>query len=590
MKKQRVVLWGVAVALQFATSAMAQEFDVQGFLRMELAPKLTSDENPFNQNGNLFNGRLASRDSTLLGGGADTVVRGVPDGSDDADNWHNYFAVRAEIDVNAHFNDKWTGYAKLRAMYQPDTYDSFGDPNFYEVPFFNGRSSGTRLELAGKNYMLDLPAFYLDYADGPLWLRIGNQQIAWGESLFFRVLDVPNGLDLRRHLILDVVAEEFSDERLSAPAIRGSFRAGNWEFEAFTQMFTPSIIPNENTPYNLIPSQFVVQQQQGFDAVKDDINFGARIQAQFGDLGLQFIGVHRTNPDGVFRWAKSGVNRDLPGITGSGFVLQETPFEVSNQGVLSAQEWFTYAGITRLDGVQALNRAIGEFPDSALLGAVEVGDNFLLAGQELDLFFQLSGGLRGHIERMYEDEDIFGIGANYIVTADPSSFLDQLVIRSEVTFTPDKVFTSPDLRQDFLVEDEWAASLVFEKYHRFSNSFPATFMVAQYLYKSESDLLGRHLSGFSGSINGTPTGENNFQAVAFAIQQPFPNLVWRADLSVLYDLNGGTYVQPNLRWKPNNDFTLEVFGNFFASNGDNDDVFQGLEWADELGVRATWQF
>ncbi len=591
MTKRTIALCGAALlTLQQAASVSAVEIDIQGFIRAELAPKLTSDENPFNQNSNLFNGRLANRDSSLLGGAADTVIRGVPDGSGDANNWHNYFAMRTEIDFNAYFNDKWTGYAKVRGMYQPDTYDSFGDPNFYEVPFFNGNSSGSRLELAGSDYMLDLPAFYLDYADGPLWLRIGNQQIAWGESLFFRVLDVPNGLDLRRHLILDLVAEEFADERVSAPGIRGSVRAGNWEFEAFAQMFNPSIIPNENTPYNLIPSQFVVQQEQGFNEVKDDINFGARIQGQFGDLGMQFIAVRRTNPDGVFRWTTSNVNGDLPGIPGSGLALQATPFEVGNQGVLSAEEWFTYAGITRLDGVQALNRAIGEFPASALLGAFEVGDSFELASQELDLFFQLSGGLRGHIERRYREEDIFGVGANYILSAEPGSFLDQLVVRGEVTFTPDKTFTSPDLAQDFLVEDEWAGSLVLEKYHRFSNDFPATFMVLQYLYKSESDLAGRHLSGFGGSINNGPTGEDNFQAVAFAVQQAFPNLVWRVDLSVLYDLNGGSLIQPNVRWKPNNDYTVEVFANIITSDGGNNDIFEPLEWADELGIRLTWQF
>ena len=46
--------------------------------------------------------------------------------------------------------------------------------------------------------MVDLPAFYLDYNKGPLWVRVGNQQIAWGEALFFRVFDVVQGLDLRR--------------------------------------------------------------------------------------------------------------------------------------------------------------------------------------------------------------------------------------------------------------------------------------------------------------------------------------------------------------------------------------------------------
>ncbi|MEM1141470.1 MAG: hypothetical protein AAGI88_02710, partial [Pseudomonadota bacterium] len=110
------------------------------------------------------------------------------------------------------------------------------------------------------------------------------------------------------------------------------------------------------------------------------------------------------------------------------------------------------------------------------------------------------------------------------------------------------------------------------------------------LYKSESDLAGRHLSGFGGGVSNTPSGESSFQALAFAVQQPFPNLVWRADLSVLYDLNGGTLIQPNVRWKPNNSYTLEVFANILTSDGENDDIIEPLEWGDELGIRFSYQF
>ena len=45
-------------------------------------------------------------------------------------------------------------------------------------------------------------------------MRIGQQQITWGEALFFRVADIANGLGLRRHLFLDFGAEEYADERL----------------------------------------------------------------------------------------------------------------------------------------------------------------------------------------------------------------------------------------------------------------------------------------------------------------------------------------------------------------------------------------
>lgn len=579
------LLLGAALSVTaFAAPVLAADINVQGFIRQEGAVKLNSKENPFNQKGNLFNQRPVTLDSTLLGGGVTTATR--PIGR--ADNDANLMATRLEIDFQANLNENWSGFARMRGYFQPDIFDEYGSPDFFGTPLWGG-DRATLLEFNDKNYMVDLPALYLDYADGPLWLRFGNQQIAWGESLFFRVLDVPNGLDLRRHFMLDVISEEFADERVSSPAVRGSYRfSNNLEVEAFTQLFNPSILANPDTPYNVIPSQFTIQQKEGFKDTRGALNAGTRVEGQVGDVSVQFIAVNRRNPDGVFQWTRSGVNRDIPGLPGSGAILAETPFEVSDTGVYSAEEWFTYASMARLNGLSGFNAAISEFPSTALLGAVPM-PNRTLAAAELDLFFQLSP-LRGHIARTYPRENILGIGANYVVSAAPQSFFDQLVVRGEFTYTPDKKFTSPSLSRNLIEEDEYVASLVLEKYHRFTQDFPATFMVLQYLHKSESDMFGRHLSGMGGSTEELPSGISSFNAVAFAMQQPFPNLIWRADFSVLYDVRGGALVQPALRWKPNEAWTAEIFANIAMSDGGNDDIVSTIDWADELAFRLTYQF
>src|SRR3989338_7755202 len=245
-----------------APAAQAADYNVQGFVRQEPAIKLTDEENPYNQQGNIFNGQTVTLDSTPLPGGfVNTTTRPI----DQADNTFNLMATRVEVDFQANFNANWTGFAKMRGYFQPDVFDGYGDPEFFETDLWIG-GRGTFLETNGQNYMVDLPSLYLDFSDGPLWLRLGNQQIAWGESLFFRVLDVPNGLDLRRHLLLDLVAEEFADERVAAPGLRGSYRVTNdIEVEAFTQLFSPSVLANPDTPYNVIPSQFTIHQQEGFD-------------------------------------------------------------------------------------------------------------------------------------------------------------------------------------------------------------------------------------------------------------------------------------------------------------------------------------
>ena len=51
-----------------------------------------------------------------------------------------------------------------------------------------------------------------------------------------------------------------------------------------------------------------MHQEATFDDVDDEVNFGARLRGQIGELGLQFTYTDRMNPDGAFRWTESGNN------------------------------------------------------------------------------------------------------------------------------------------------------------------------------------------------------------------------------------------------------------------------------------------
>ena len=588
-----LVLAGAIIAP--VTASAEFNANTSGFIRLETAIKTTGDENRFNQTGIITNGVTVPRDSTMLGGFQDTATRDV---GGIADNTFNLLALRGELDSQLTFSDTWTGHVKVRGYYDPNEYDWLYLDNLFETPF-NG-DCGTRLEICGDEYMVDIPSLYADYSNGGFWARIGNQQIAWGETLFFRVLDVPNGLDLRRHGALDLAAEEYSDKRVHAPAVRTSFTFNSgWELEGFAQMAQPSILPTPNSPYNIIPDGFVVQQEQGYDAIDDKWNFGGRLRGQAGPFDLQFMAVRRYNPDGVFSWTESNINPGDFAGPGSGFVLSQTAFELSPIGVWSAFEWMTYAGDVRLNGMTALDTSIDEVqPGAGLLGAVNTEilsavlgcDQFTCAQQELDLFFQLLGPLRGHLQREYFEEDIFGTGITYVFNGKPGSFLDQLIVRFEATYTPDKIFTNPSLTQGYLEEDEWVTALVFEKYQRFSENIPSAYLVAQWMHKSQSDMFGRHVSGMGGAWNHVPTGSSDFDVLAFAVQQPLSDLIWRLDLSVLYDLEGGLWVQPAVRWKPNSAFTIEAFANIFSASSNNKNIIQTVDWANEIAFRLAWQF
>lgn len=591
-------------------SLLGMDYNISGFIRAEMAVKTVDEENPYNQRGNLFNGVAVERRGALPQTNLpllpqptinDTAVRnGIP-----ADNDFNFTQVRMENTIQLRFNSNWSSTIKLRGIFDAAAYEEFdpedvnseavgylyGEPNYFEYDDFETGGVQNRLEWAGEDYMIDIPTAYIDYQDGPLLIRAGNQQIAWGQALFFRVMDVANGLDLRRHLILDFASEEYADERISSPAIRASYQIGVWELDTFVQMFQPTIYPNPNTPYNVIASQFTIRDT--YDSVDEELNSGFRLKGSIGDIGLQFMYTNRINPDGVFRWTKSNVNRDAELVPGSGSTLAETPLEVDTTGVWSADEWFTYAAMARLDGIEGLNTLIREFPESQTLLAEEV-DSMEEARRELDFFFQASGsGFRGHIAREYFREDIFGTGFSYVFQGEPGSWTDQLILNFEVTYTPDRVFTNTNLSREYIVEDEIISALVLEKYQRFSRSFPATYFVFQWMHRTESDLFGRHLSGMGGDINNTPDGVDGWDGLVLALQQPFPGLVWRADFSMLYDTRGGLLVQPALKWKPSGDWNIEMFYTYLdGSLGDNpnENIIETIEWAEEFGMRVAYQF
>lgn len=621
-KQLKTILAGTLSLALLAPASLAYSADwyFSGFVRQEGAFSLDNDnQNPWNQAGNAYNGVATPNTVEQAFGMEGMTTR--PDSYSKTNDWNVMF-TRAELDIDVKFNDNLKFVGKIRALYAWDEYDTFnGDnPNYFETPLRG--DCATRLEICGDDYAIDLPSFYLDYSDGPLWLRVGNQQIAWGESLFFRVLDNPNGLDLRRHSAFDWASEEFSDKRVPALGVRGSYSFKNdWELEAWTQEFQPSVMSNENTPYNAITSTFVVQTEQGFDEVDDKWNFGVRLRGQIGELGLQFTYTNRYNPDGVYRWAASGVNPfekiGIPdpvadpstGVT-TGQLLSMTPFEpFSGIGIYTAEQWMNEAAGSRLNGAN-LQGLLNDFPVAQALTNDVLGqlglpantpvDNYALSTTILDAFFSAPAGglgdLRGHIERRYDREDIFGFGMNYMFFSEPDSFLDQLIVRFEATFTPNKTFTDPSLLgKGYLVEDEFVTSFVMEKYHRFSVDFPSTYMVFQWLHKSESDLFGRHLDGYGMTTNEAgdftkPKGRNGYDAISFALQQPSPSLLWRADLAVLWDLEGGYLVQPGLRYKPSKSVSAELFANFVGGGDDNMDAMSTFDFVEEVAFRLTYQF
>ncbi len=649
------ILPGIAYADgMFSNTFDSSSFSFGGFVRLEAAVKTSDKENPNNQRGNPYDSitvPAAQRTPYLPPTSSGTLLNnaGIPLNTSigtwstvpltafavdarrpvpPSNNLFNFHILRAEGEFGWNITSNMKLVGRLRTIVDPGHYSDFnggslngtneggisgGDPALYggAPNYFQYRTQGDNhplpLEWDGPNYQVYFPALFVDYNRGPLDLRVGEQSIAWGNAIFFRVFDTANGIDFRRHSILDYEQEEYSDKRVPAPAVRLSYQATDaLLLDGYVEKFQPTIYPNANTPYNIIPVQFTVHDD--YSNYESKLNYAARFVYTGSNFSFEGFAGRRYNPGGAFRWTASGVNKALPNSSpigavvnastvangGSGPLLAGTPFEASPGGVYSAAEWFHYAAMVRLNGLSGLNAAINDFQPSTGLVFASPANNMQEATNELNTFFTAAGGsLRGHIARDYFEEYNFGLGAGYTFSGPPGSLIDQLELHVEVRYTPDRTFTAPDLNTRFLRQDDWVGALILEKYQRFSSSFPATFMVLQYMHREHSDLFGRSLRGYGGSDTSVSKGVAGANYIVFAAQQPLPQDIFRFGFAALYDPRGGILVQPGVEWRYNQHLTFGTFYTYInahLSGNPNNNVLGGTEFGNEVSVRLAYQF
>jgi hypothetical protein len=167
------------------------------------------------------------------------------------------------------------------------------------------------------------------------------------------------------------------------------------------------------------------------------------------------------------------------------------------------------------------------------------------------------------------------------------------MINLESTYTPNRVFTNPSLSRDYLSENSLVSALVLEKYQRFTQAFPATYFVVQYMHRTKDDIFGRSLKGYGGDDNGPGTGISSANYVVFAFQQPFPQDIYRVGFATLYDPKGGILVQPGIQWKPRGAWSLDFFYSYINGHlggNPNNNALSTADFADEATVRISYQF
>jgi hypothetical protein len=225
----------------------------------------------------------------------------------------------ADLDIAATFASGWSLRAAVRARADSEDNLEPGRPEQRE------RSSFNRRWILGDAADAELREFYLDGQVGRTFLRIGKQQIVWGQADGLRVLDVVNPFSFR-----EFVWPEPQDRRIPLWSVKTEVPLGPttlqlvWlpdptydEIPLGTAAFavtTPLLVPRATTPIPVEP----VRRPQG---LRDSSDGGARLSMFVGGWDVTLNYLYHTYDDPVpFVAIKDGIPVLAPGYERSRLV------------------------------------------------------------------------------------------------------------------------------------------------------------------------------------------------------------------------------------------------------------------------------
>lgn len=178
---------------------------------------------------------------------------------------------------------------------QPDGQDAF-------------RSPVSRRLFIGDAADLELREFYLDANVGDAFLRLGKQQIVWGQADGLRVLDIVNPFDFREFIL-----PEFEDRRIPLWTVNAEVPLGDWtaQFlwipdhsydeipdEGATFAFSsPRVVPRPN-PAAIGAVPVIVNRPNRPNRFIRDDDYGARLTAFLSgwDVSLNYLYHYQDQP------------------------------------------------------------------------------------------------------------------------------------------------------------------------------------------------------------------------------------------------------------------------------------------------------
>lgn len=198
-------------------------------------------------------------------------------------------------------------FAKTRAFWdQTQGLESDLEPSYDAFPIDVPSGDWTMLEASGRDARAEIWELYTDMDIGNLWLRLGKQQIVWGEMIASQILDIIHPLNMSQNLKFE--PEEFENIRIPTWMIRGIYKfekvlgsidESTFEFFVNPGDVLPTQVAEQGSPMVQsppFPSNFRIDWKDR----RGDFEYGFRIGGMIGGLFMTLNYLHLYDDGGLF--------------------------------------------------------------------------------------------------------------------------------------------------------------------------------------------------------------------------------------------------------------------------------------------------
>ncbi|HLK86048.1 MAG TPA: DUF1302 family protein [Candidatus Binataceae bacterium] len=365
---------------------------------------------------------------------------------------------------------------------------------------------GWSARISEHEYEAEANEAYIDLRKGPFALRLGKQQVVYGEELGVQTLDQVDSLDFTKFQTFEIGALEYSDVRIGEWTAKASYQLPDFTEEGVeNSLITGFVSPDFQPDY-------------------------------FVGLGTQLNDEPAAEPIGDYGNLRRARNKLVYGAVASTTVygvdltanFYATPDHVG---------WFALA-------------PTGLTPDNF------AGQPFLGPGHGLFDF---------NLQRRFSRDFIYGGSASYTVpTLDfpGAEVLNGDIFHFSAAYTPHKTFWTATsiaappnvIKPTRIGEINWTIDA--ERYLRWSQSFPSMYLLGEWNYKSRSTVIS--------DIYEPALGHKAIHTVVLSLTQFFPNNIWGTSIEAVCDTNvgGNWFMQPSVTYKPTSSQEYDVYWNF----------------------------